>query len=404
MTKPQAVVMNMFYTGIGIARNLGEMGVPVIGLGPDRFTWGNFSRFCKFLRCPDSRDQQNELVEFLVRLGKKLETRAVIFPTRDYDVMFLSQHREDLSDYFIVSVPKPVILDNIMNKWRMLETASRCDISVPRSFLIESKDDLNRMPRINFPCVLKPVYSSSWRAEGAWQAVGGRKAIGVSSFDNLYTEYERVSAVPGKLLVQELVPGGDDQIYVLGSYLSAASEPLAYFTGRKLVQMPPQFGTGCLVESVRLEELELSTFRFLKVLGYYGISEVEYKKDPNDGTFKLIEINPRHWDWHRLGTKCGANLSYIAYRDLTGESIERSYVGSVAGVKWIAEQEFFLFVVQGFKDGLTWRRIRELAKGGGEYGSFSWGDPLPFLIYLLQFLTFLFAVLKRRLLRAFHAW
>jgi len=29
---PVAVVMNMFYTGLGIARSLGEQGIPVIGL------------------------------------------------------------------------------------------------------------------------------------------------------------------------------------------------------------------------------------------------------------------------------------------------------------------------------------------------------------------------------------
>ena len=33
--KPPAVVLNMFYTGLGIARSLGEQGIPVIGLSAE---------------------------------------------------------------------------------------------------------------------------------------------------------------------------------------------------------------------------------------------------------------------------------------------------------------------------------------------------------------------------------
>jgi D-aspartate ligase len=48
---------------------------------------------------------------------------------------------------------------------------------------------------------------------------------------------------------------------------------------------------------------------------------LETKRDPRDGRFKLMEVNPRLWQWHSLAAACGVDLPYIAYRDLVGEPL-----------------------------------------------------------------------------------
>ena len=65
-----------------------------------------------------------------------------------------------------------------------------------------------------------------------------------------------------------------------------------------------------------------SGLRLLKALGFHGISQVEFKRDPRDGRYKLMEVNPRLWQWHGLAAACGVDLPLIAYRDLTGEQVE----------------------------------------------------------------------------------
>ena len=42
--------------------------------------------------------------------------------------------------------------------------------------------------------------------------------------------------------------------------------------------------------------------------GFHGVSQVEFKRDPRDGRFKLMEINPRLWQWHGLAAACGVDL------------------------------------------------------------------------------------------------
>jgi predicted ATP-grasp superfamily ATP-dependent carboligase len=122
-------------------------------------------------------------------------------------------------------------------------------------------------------------------------------------------------------MVQELIPGGDGELYSLGSYLRADGEALGLFCGRKLRQTPPGVGTCRVGEAVWVQEVVDAGLRLLRALRFHGLSQVEFKRDPRDGRFKLMEVNPRLWQWHGLAAASGVDLPLIAYRDLTGEQV-----------------------------------------------------------------------------------
>lgn len=73
---PVAIVMNMFYTGLGIARSLGSRGVRVIGLSSKRGVYGNYTRCAKVHVAPDSRDAPEGLLIYLLAMGRELGARA----------------------------------------------------------------------------------------------------------------------------------------------------------------------------------------------------------------------------------------------------------------------------------------------------------------------------------------
>ena len=59
--------------------------------------------------------------------------------------------------------------------------------------------------------------------------------------------------------------------------------------------------------------------RLLRELGYHGISGVEFKRDPRDGGYKLMEINARSTILaHTLAPYVGVDIPYVAYRDAIG--------------------------------------------------------------------------------------
>ena len=67
-----------------------------------------------------------------------------------------------------------------------------------------------------------------------------------------------------------------------------------------------------------MDEVVDQGLAYIRGLGFHGVSQVEFKRDPRDGVYKLMEINPRIWQWHGLAAKVGVDLPRIAYWDLLG--------------------------------------------------------------------------------------
>lgn len=382
-----AVVMNMYYTGLGIARSLGEHGVPVIGLTAQKRVYGSFTRYAKRVLCPDSRTEPERLFEFLIEMSRRVGERMVIFPTRDDDVLFLDRYREKLAPYFVPVVPERNVIEICLDKWQTYLWAQRTGVPTPQCWLINNLQELQRqLPEIAFPCVLKPVSAYAWRQGANWQVVGGRKAVAVTSSAQLLEEYAVVSHADPRVLLQELIPGGDERLVIAAGYLDRESNWVAGFNTRKLLQVPDGFGTGCIVQATHSPQLIGTAGALLRTIGFSGIAEVEFKWNDARSQYQLIEINPRPWDQHRLGRNCGADLAFVAYCDYAGMA-RPTVKNRQCTDKWIAEDAFLDTALR-----LLWRRdpklrtLFHLAGGKRIYAIWSARDPLPFLAYSIMYL------------------
>ncbi len=123
--------------------------------------------------------------------------------------------------------------------------------------------------------------------------------------------------------------------------------------------------------------------KFLHLINYYGIAEVEFMIDPRDMKYKLIEVNPRIWGWHSLAIGAGVDLPYILYKDIIGEKIEVK--NSVLNIKWVRLitdiPNVFREIIKGrmkFKDYLA------TMKGKKVFAVLSINDPLPFIAEVIM--------------------
>jgi predicted ATP-grasp superfamily ATP-dependent carboligase len=394
--------MNMFYTGLGIARSLGERGVKVIGLTSQRRVYGNFTRRANVVWAPDSRREPEALLKYLVGLGEKLGNRSVLFPTRDDDLVFIDRFRKQLEPYFSPVAPAGEALRVCLDKGATFTAAQGAGVAAPRTWTIEGPADLERASReATFPCVLKPLSAHHWRQGANWDLVGARKAIGIASETELRAEYRAVAHADRRALVQEMIPGPDDRLLIVACYVDRESRWIAGFNTRKVLQIPQGFGTGCIVESVACPELFERTVRLLQAIRFTGIAEVEYKWDEASDEYKLIEVNPRPWDQHRLGKAAGVDLMYLAYCEHAG--LRMPVVPKpTPGHKWIAEEAFATAMLRALWSGKPKpRTLLQRARGNRIYAIWSAGDPLPGVAFwIMTFFPELFGAVFRALAAA----
>lgn len=344
-TNCPVVVLNTHHSGLAIARDLGPLGIRVLGLTAIPSFPGNASRWLEHRPSPDSLTQADELLDYLALLGDELGSPALLLPTRDHDLNLIARNRDRLEARFLMPMLPLAELDRVMNKDTLASAAAEVGLSVPRAVTVSLPAELERASSLRFPCICKPIYASQWRKPGIWEAVGRQKALRVESFDHLRTFYGGFSPLDPLVIVQEWIEGGEGNLQIFGSYCGVDHEVLAFFTARKRLQYPPLSGTGIVVEALRLPDLEEPSRALLRALKFRGISEIEFKRDDRDGRLYLIEVNPRHWDQHGLGTAVGVNLSEALYRDTTGQP-RRPMTQQEERVLWVAEAEYLRHVAR----------------------------------------------------------
>lgn len=105
-------------------------------------------------------------------------------------------------------------------------------------------------------------------------------------------------------------------------------------TALRLRQHPREFGRAVThVETAEAPVIAELSERFVQAIHYHGLVEIEYKRDPRDGRYKLLDVNARAWGFHALGAAAGVDFTWLLYADRTGLPVE--LVRARAGVGWL---------------------------------------------------------------------
>jgi predicted ATP-grasp superfamily ATP-dependent carboligase len=308
---PALVCDVSFVNGLTAVRSLGRMGVPVFAVDHRPSALGFRSRYAYALRSPDPGTEPEAYVAFLAEVGDALGRPAAVLPTHDPPVNAIARGRDELGDRFLYPFPDWSTLAPLQSKRIQLERAAEAAVDAPRTLHPASGEEaLSAARDLGYPLLVKPSNPDGFRRRF------GRQALRCESDADLERAY--ADAKPFEPMVQELVPGGDEELYTVGSYIAEDGTVLGLFSGRKLRQSPPGVGTCRVGEAVWVEETVAAGLRLLHAFRFHGVSQVEFKRDPRDGRYKLMEINPRLWLWHGLSAALGVDFARIAYLDMTG--------------------------------------------------------------------------------------
>ncbi len=356
---------------LGIIRSLAIEGVPVIATDHDPHAMGLRSRHCRTAVLPDPVDDPARFVHELEALGRSLPGRGVLFPTHDEAIEAIGPHEERLARWFDTPWSPWARLAPYLDKSAQHAAARRIGFPVPVTVEPDDEDDLRAMGRdLRFPVILKPR-----RDPAGFKRTFGRQVLQAGNPEELLVEWHRSAA--HRPQVCEVIPGGDDALWTLGSYRDTTGQPLASFTGRKLRQWPPGFGTARAAEAWWDPGVARRGHALLDEMGFHGISQVEVKRDPRDGRDYLIEVNPRSWLWVSLATAVGVNIPLAAYLDAVGRP--RTWPeGHRSDVRWMLSARHLPATAGEVRQG-HWGRRDAMAtlRPPVVDGVMSLGDPGP---------------------------
>jgi predicted ATP-grasp superfamily ATP-dependent carboligase len=123
------------------------------------------------------------------------------------------------------------------------------------------------------------------------------------------------------MLMTEVIPGPETAICTYFTHVDEHGEPLFDYTKSKIRQWPKRSGLTCYQVSDRNEDVIEAGRRLVQGIGLRGVAVPEFKHDPRDGQWKLIECNHRFTGSLDLTRHCGIDQTRIAYDRVVGRHV-----------------------------------------------------------------------------------
>ena len=124
-------------------------------------------------------------------------------------------------------------------------------------------------------------------------------------------------AEPFEPMVQELIPGGDEELYTVGSYIAADGAVSRSSAAGSSGSLRPASAHAALARHCGCRRT--STLRCACSAPSTSTASRRWSSTrPARRPLKLMEVNPRLWLWHGLAASLGVDFARIAYLDLLG--------------------------------------------------------------------------------------
>jgi D-aspartate ligase len=328
MNKRVAVVLNMGANGLGVARSLGQNGIPVLGMDFAPRPAGFHSKYVKGIHCPDPTASPDALLEFLVKEGGRLEEKGVLYPCTDAFLQFVSRNRKELSKWYELTLPKEEVVEGLVKKIVQYQWANILGVPIPQTFFPKDLKEAREIKNeLCYPAFIKGQESHLWARKF------NNKGFIVRGPKDLEEKLAKAFDVELEVVVQKIIMPPGENFGAVGAYIGSNGSSTPMLTWRKSRQSPPNFGIGSFLVSEKIPELMELGSRFMRGIDFVGPGVIGFKFDQEDREWKLIEMNGRLWFQNYFLLKCGYNIPLMQYLDALGEPPPR--LGEFKeGVRW----------------------------------------------------------------------
>lgn len=256
--------------------------------------------------CPDPNRDRAAYVKWLLDTLRRGHYDATLcFEEATADI--LSDYRDTVRHYTGCPMPDRDAFLTASRKDRAAKLALELGVAVPKTYELESFEDLALLARsLQFPVVVKGVSSS-----GSQQVAVAENAAEMGHHVRRIAELRQSTDLPLPV-IQEYIPGAGYGV----TALMRQGSMVASFMHRRLAEHDIAAGVAFAhgatgAESVYEPAMLQAATRMLKSLQWNGIAMVEFKRHSHTGEFYFIEINPRFVGSLELAVACGVDLPWL---------------------------------------------------------------------------------------------
>jgi predicted ATP-grasp superfamily ATP-dependent carboligase len=368
-SQPGAIILGANFVGLAVARSLGAKGIRVWALDADRSrSIAQFSRYTeRFL------EVRTQIAEILLFEAQHHDLQGwVLIPVTDEYVELLSTERERLGKVFRVSSPPLEVTRFALDKRLTYKLAHQLGVDAPWTATCSRLEDLD-LEQLPYPVILKPAVNHHFFPHT------NLKALAVENVHELRQRFEQMCHyIPAEeILIQERIPGNGENQF---SFCAMASQGqvCGSLVAQRRRQYPVEFGNAStFVKTIDQPVVQEGGKRFLETLEFDGVAEIEFKFDPRDGKYKILDVNPRIWGWHALGKSVGIDFAYLLWCQQAGKPLESTQASRHAA--WMREITDVFAIAKSRNRGAECKELLNAFFAGRlTFASFKLLDPLPF--------------------------
>lgn len=300
----------------GVVRALGPLQIPIFCVSAKSSGLCKWSRFVR--KHTEIHPQDPNFLETLISWGlASVGAEAVLIVAGSDEYLdVLARGKKDLPAGWQPTFPDYETVQKVREKHLTYEIAASVGVPIPKSYYIKTRQDLERLCQqgiaARWPMLFKPEKSNSFYNQF------NQKAVICESTASLLPSYDQYRGFGGPVILQEMIPGPENNLQNFIGVFNHNSEPLAIFVNRKRRSSDRFLGCS-LMETMWSEEVIHLSNVLIKAIGYIGYANVEFKLDPRDNSLRLMEINGRVSKSNSHALPCGINLPLAMYQMAIGK-------------------------------------------------------------------------------------
>lgn len=277
-----------FHAGLGVRTTVVSRTVPAPVRG---------STIIDNVRCPEMDDDSALLATLRGIADAHPGHTLLLLGTVDVWVRRISALRDQLDERFAVPYPRLELIDALSDKEAFAALCERVGVAHPQTRVVPAAagDDQvgGLLAELRPPFVVKAGDSSF----STLSYPGKQKVAYCDDLAELLALRATMTGAgyAGALVVQERIPGGDEQMRVLTTYSDLTGTVRWGRVGHVLLEDhdPAMIGNPLAVVHGASFTAVREASRLLDGVGWTGYANFDIKVDPRDGTEYFFELNPR---------------------------------------------------------------------------------------------------------------